>query len=716
MPERYRKNKRTGAVEVSWDDGATWESHAGDVPPKEERTGTRPSPVAAQAVQSRPFVDEPPAQPPPSVPTTPEVVDRPPADAVPDRNVFARAYDWIKRDLSKGLGTGVPPEVRGIALGTTLGVAPKIAPQIVGGLQEAVEFMHPVDEPGLPPREFGGGRSTDPDRPIGATLGDSIAEAERREYRESLERDPIRTGVGYVAGGAPIAAAAAPFMAPAVGESALVTLGKAMAGSGLLAGAQAAHTGDPATVAKQTAIGAAFPAALGGGGKVIGAAEDVLTEGASRARLAAATGQQPYGQFIRKLVKEKGRPKMVSMGEVIEETGMAGTGPVAHKTTYMRNAERVLAESGDDIARIQGTMRGSDVKVDLGPTISALRSKAKELRSVGDIEALSAAKELERRAQNYAQLSSTRGGKPLTPVQAEAKADAIMSRASREQNDLIEAGEQLGMSLDEIAEGTDEIFANAQRRADAAKSMVGRYETDYAQAHDLRKWLDGQAWNLRTGDALQRDKARMYREVATTVRRSIGDAIEEEAGAFARPLREANEAYEAASWVKMHGDAGSSSRTSTLTALGAGGLAHGVGGEGIPTAAMTFGAAEAIRRYGPGALATAQRTGARVAAAAPAVGAGLGRASGLAAGAAGGLATQPDEQPQLSGGPDIVAQSGGDEVARVLALLDADPEAFGDQGDAVKRAAESGDIRMMRFTIADAMKRQSQEQQIQGAY
>jgi hypothetical protein len=744
MPERYRKGKISG-VQVSWDDGETWESHTGPVPEKEERTGIRPSrgEAAPAAAESPPFVDEPPAQPSPAVPPTPEVVAEP--EAVPgEPNVFARAYDWVKQDLAKGLGTGVPPEVRGVALGSTFGVAPKIAPQIVGGIQEAMEFMHPVDEPGLPPREFGGGRSTDPDRPIGTTLGGSIAESEAREYQESIADEPIRTGVGYLAGQGPAALYAGLRMAPVAGEGALQSLGRAVIGSGAFSGAQAAHTGDPVEVAEHMAIGAAFPLALEGGGRTLGLAEDALREGASRFRLSAATGQLPYGRWIRRLVKEKGVPKMVRMGEVVEETGMAGAGPVAYKTTYMRNAPEVAESAGEQIAQIHGSMGGRGARVDLGPTIKRLRDGAKKVRadSMGDPDAIAIAQQMETRADNYATRTVSRGKTPLTTAKAEHKADAILTRATREQNDAIEAGRQLETPEAEIMNQVDEIWSAAQTRADEVMAMVDRpFETSYVDAHNLRQYVDSQAWSPRTGDAMQKQHADMFRDIGRTLRRSIGDAIEEEAPQFAKPLRAANEQYEAAMWVKMHGDAGSSSRTSTLAAVGAGGIAHGVGGEGIPTAVATFATAEAARRYAPGMLAAAQRYGARAAAGAPGFTAAGGRMAGVAAGTTAGFEgvetpdfepgpapppafppppiegqpQQPPQQPQESPDPGAFGQQGPQsdpEVQRVLQLLEADPEAFGEQSGAVKAAAEAGNIRAMRFTIANAMRRQREQQSI----
>ena len=660
----------------------------------EDRAPEAPS---AEVVPSTPFVDDTPqAAPGPPIPAFETFEDIEPQD---DRNVFARAYDWVKRDLSKGLGTGVPPEVRGIAAGTTAGFAPSVAPAIVGGIQETLELMHPVDEPGLPPREFGGGRSTDPDRPIGRTLGAEVAQAEAREYEEAFEQEPLRTGVGYALGSAPLFAAAAPVLAEA---GAL----RGAAGTGILGGAQALHTGDPVEVAKSTALGAGIPVPLTGAGRAAGAAEEGLRSAASRSRLAAATGQRPFGAAIKRLRKDK-PGAMERMGEAVEESGMAGRAPIASQTTYAENVEGILQSSGEEIGAIQSAMRGSGTKVDLGPTIAALRTEGRRLRALPDSRAKAQGEALIEKADEYTAITVTRGKPPPTVAQAEKRADAIMSRAAKEQNEAIEAGRQLGTSPQEVIEQTDEIFRLAQVRADRAKAMVERpYETDYAKAHDLRKWLDNEAWNNRTGDAAASQWAREARDISKNVRTAIGDAIEEEAPQFAAPLRKANEAYEAASWVKQHADAGGGAGTSRVFAGGVGGMGLLAGDPlgGAQAGLTTFVGMEGLRRYGPGAAASGARALQRGAGGLSRLSPSVGQAAGLAAGTARGVG-----QIEPSAGP---GPQSNPEVDRVLKMLETDPEAFGELSSGVKEAAEAGDIRRMRFIIARARQQEQRQQSI----
>lgn len=669
---------------------------------------------------------------------TPEPVGAPQQPA-PERGMWSRAWEGMKgipgrvaadyeqlTERPAEMFEEVMPEVRGIARGTTLNLGAKYGPQAQGYIAEGLESVLPVDEPGTPPREYASGG-----------LRQEAEQAERADYEQQLEEHPIRTGAGFIAGAAPLAAYAAPYVTPAVGgglvEGTLpAQFAKAAAGLGLLGAAETAHTEDPAQMVAAGGMSALVPSVLKKTGEVAGAAVPALRQAASRARLSAVTGQREHGAQMSKLARQKGEDKLTRMGEVVEESGISGTGmrPI-YKTEAMRNADVARGEAGRAIGEIQMDLGQRGSRVDMGPTLEALRSEGNRLLRMAPRRAKQQGQELLDMADDLATGTRSRGRRPPTHAEAQKRADNIMNRATKDANDATEAGQQTGLSPDEIIAQTDEIFSRAQSRADDAMQMVDRpYETDYAKAHELRQWLDNEVWSNRTGDANATQYAESARSIASNLRRAIAETIEDEAPEVATPLRKANETYEAAEWIRQKGDAGGAGGLVKHVALATGagaGMASGdlaTGGLGY---LGTMAAGKAAHRYGPataaGGTRALQRGAKLMSEAAPGAWAPTGVGTAVGAGAltesspyaAAGRAMSPQQAPQQPPGEDVAAQpmsskEANAEIQRVMQYLEADPQMFGDADSEVRRAAESGNILQMRAIIKNARQQQGATQ------
>ena len=639
-----------------------------------------------------------------------------------DRNIFARSWDalkggageaadWIQGDVEKGFGQNVPPEVRGIARGTTGNNAPAWGSYAQGKIASGLESAFPVDDEGVPRREYESGRSTDPNRDPGKSLGLVTEEAERAEYDRVNRDEPFRSGVGEAYGSTPYYLAAGMAAAP---EAALTRAQNFAKAAGAFSGTETALAASegPETALKRGAFAAAIPPAFEGAGTWLAKQEPKLAHLASRSRLAAATGTMPFGAPAKKLVRDKGAEKLTRMGEVVEEQMTKGRGPM-YKTDYEEQIEPMLRESGKEIGAIQQTMGESGARVDIGPLIASLTREGKKEIGLGMAAATTRGRRLLEMADEFKALTETGVGRRITPGMAEKRAEAIRRNAVTEQNTVIEGGREMGMADDEIIQMTDQIAASAERRAEAVLRRVDTpYEVNYQKAHDLRSRYDKEAWNNRTGDASASEWAADAREVAGDLRSAISETIEMEAPQFAGPLRSANERYEAAAWLKHNANVGSSSRTSQLTAMGAGGLASGLGvgmasgpSAGITTGLGTMAAAEGVRRYGPGVTATTQRALSRGAG-------GFSRNAGpLGVGTAAAVGSATNLSPRAS-----MIGDGGDgdvsgEVERVLKMAENDPEAFGELTNAVVEAAQeaeqTGDPTRMRMIIV-ASRRQGE--------
>jgi hypothetical protein len=298
MSEPIRKTNARGIPVVSYDDGQTWDRD-------EER--------AQVATQEKQPVQTVPAATPSPVVTVPApiqpTVTQPAVSRETEPSFWSKAHQALTGD--RGALEVLEPEVKGVALGSTMGYAPKAAP-ILGAIAEGMEAIAPVDEPGLPARGYARG-----------SLGAETEAAERSAYQQATEQHPVRTGIGYAAGSAPIFAAAAPYAAPVAGASRAANFAKAATGMGTIGAAQAAHTGDPAEIATSAGISAvAGPAAEAAGARAKDAAKwaaEVVGESADMWR---ASSVGAYGAQLKKLAQEKGPEYVRELGKAIERLGI----------------------------------------------------------------------------------------------------------------------------------------------------------------------------------------------------------------------------------------------------------------------------------------------------------------------------------------------------------------------------------------------------------
>lgn len=288
---RVQRNKRTGELRVSYDDGATWQAVA--LPPAADTGTSDPEPDAGDPgePQEPPEPTHPPS--PPAGAATPSVPQaagggplqtQPPPDAYGDW--LARAGRWAGEtatDFGRSLG--------GLANSATPAVAAMLTPEVDDGT-------------GIP-REYAAGSAT----------GDMI-DQNRRDAAEAAQRSPIATGAARgLSTAAQLIPAAAAGAAPVVGWE---TLGQAVAPA-VLAGAidrggaaldprkpveqWGAETYDPGAMATDATVGMAIPAGL----KAVSGLPQAVTEpiraaafrnrgaaaGASGAELAKQELRQP---------------------------------------------------------------------------------------------------------------------------------------------------------------------------------------------------------------------------------------------------------------------------------------------------------------------------------------------------------------------------------------------------------------------------------------
>ena len=366
---RVQRNKRTGELRVSYDDGATWQPVAlpGQGAPAPDPTLTpgreTPTPVPRETVA--------PAQ--PSAPRGFGDWLTEGAGMVGD--AAGRFVDHLGVPSMDDVAQTGADLVRGVGRGVTFdAMAPASA-----ALTPTVD-----DGTGIP-REYAAG-SPDAD----------LTQQRRREDAEAQARSPLATaagrGLGTAAVLAPAAAAAIPAAGGAAATTGLGTVAQAAlpaVAAGALARGGAAmdpnrsfgdwmgEVADPNAVALDATIGAGVPAVGGLVAEGATAAAPVLRGAANRTR-AAASGA--YGGELKKLREAKGPQAADELGDAIERTGIRPSGFVPKSArSYMEGSERVREELGDTIGQSLTQFDDLNVRTPRADVESGLLGKARAL-------------------------------------------------------------------------------------------------------------------------------------------------------------------------------------------------------------------------------------------------------------------------------------------------------------------------------------------------
>lgn len=300
------------------------------------------------------------------------------------------------------------------------------------------------------------------------------------------------------------------------------------------------------------------------------------------------------------------------------------------------------------------------------------------------------------------------------------KAAPIVQKTGERIGELNTAATQAGVRVDiePVAAGI-EAEANALKQVSGlpdvqreASEMLGvaqglRQTSDmsFAQAHKLRQWLDSKVWSNQKASFANPEagqKAQMYRELAGKIRERINVGLNDAGqGEIAQALRQANREYEAAAFALNAASKRSAreggNQALSMQSLIAGGTVGGGGAlmsdpikAGIAGAGTAL-ATEGVKRYGNAAAATGMRGVERglMSLARPAAPATRTLGS-LARGGVAASATPP---------------AASYDPATVLAMIDENPDAFGQLTPQVQAAAQSGNLQQMNEAIAYASRR-----------
>ncbi len=534
-------------------------------------------------------------------------------------------------------------------------------------------------------------------KPTGETAYSAAYRGRQSELAEQEAAQPVASGLGTAVG---VGAVTAPFSIAAMptATGALVAEG-ALATGALAAGESEAQ--DPVSmatdVAPQAAVGGMANAMLPGAANL--AARGVnklggLARNSGAGRRLASWGA--YGSDVRALAQAKGRDSVERIASRGEDMGLGGLRSW-HQTE--KQALPLVEQKGAEIAGLHEAAERVGVRVNLGPIADTLESQAKQLRRTSNLpDMIREADELESFA---AGLRSQ--GRRITPQQAASRAERAVNKAVEEGNAIIESARGGGK------EAEDAALAEAQRLFSEAETRGARMmhraeypdEVPFSTAHELRRWLDGKVWQNRKAtlsDPNAGQKAEQYRAIASDLRGRIGEGLD---GAGATDVREAlssaNADYEAAAFAldaatkRTMREAGNwpVSPVSAITGSTAGGMGLASGDpSALGYAAATAAATEAAKRYGNSAVATGLRGGgdALQSLARPMVPASRAVTGTARRGAVAAASPEPSAGMSIS-------------PADALAIIEGDPNAFGPNTQAVKAAAEAGDVERMQMAM-----------------
>jgi hypothetical protein len=594
------------------------------VPSAGSATGQTPPPQPGAAARD-PYFDQqrtlanqsPSYQTPNQTPVSHETVSpaKVPTDRrwVPEdtRGVFRKAYDSLRETSPEGA-------VRGVALGTTGGYAPRFAPQLVGAVQAGLERVAPVDDPEVPTRSY----------PEGSLRAATTA-SDRSAYGQAESQSPIATGVGKAIGTTPYYLAAAPYAAAVKGASFAANAARA---SGVLGGVGALekmHTGDPLEIAK----GAGFNAALGAGSHYVGgkvsqladAAEGALEKGADMWRAASAGA---YGAQLKNLIQERGPEYVRELGKAIERLHIDQRGAESMLPRWFpQGAESIMGRAGT-------------VRREIGSKIGSIIDEA--TAAGGGTHRVYVSRSLRQAAK---QLEGP-NGIAIVPSD-QGKAAALRDAAAR-----VEANGEKFMSNRELfdlkkAFESEAGFSGLKTPGETATAR------GYEAAADVPRKLNLQTIRRQQGE-----------EVGSRL-----EAAKEDFG-FAKTAEDLAQGR----YYKELGN-----QIVSLPSAG-----HGVSGAAIggPVgAAAGIAASQGLKHYGRDVGASAMRSGQELAGEVSRAALTGREVLPLAAGVAGATTTPPEAQ-------------------RALVKLQADPRAFGDLSNAVRQAAQEGDVRRMNYLIS----------------
>jgi hypothetical protein len=293
------------------------------------------------------------------------------------------------------------------------------------------------------------------------------------------------------------------------------------------------------------------------------------------------------------------------------------------------------------------------------------------------------------------------------------RAAPVVERAGQQIGDLNEAATQAGVrvNLKPVAEAIDaqaqqlrsmSSLPGVQNEADelsrTASALMQDADLSFAQAHQLRKWLDSKVWSNQKAsfaDPAAGAAAERYRELAGQLRGRMDAGLQDAGqGEVAQALQAANREYEAAAFAlnaaskRTAREAGNQalSMQSLIsgTAVGGGGVMTGNPVEGLVGGASAALASEGVKRYGNAATATGLR----------------GAERGLSRLARTRVPTAASSPLRRGVAATAGAPSGSSmDPATVLATIDQDPEAFGQLTPQVREAALRGDVEQMNAAI-----------------
>lgn len=440
---KVQRNKRTGEMRVSYDEGATWAPVA--LPPPPTPAGD-PKPAPTPMPPPAP-VAPPPATPPPAATPSPSsgpLIAQPPPKSSGDLGGYIAQK---LGDFGRGVG-------RGLTFDAMAPAAAIVTPEIDDGT-------------GIP-REYAAG-SAEAD----------LEASNRRDQAEAEQRSPYATaagrGLGTAVALAP-AAAAAP-AAVAGGAGAASTLGTAVVpavASGALsrAGAQMSTTKpleqylsevlDPRAAALDATVGLAVPAGAqltadvaGGLGTGSRAASEWLR---GRAAGAGSLGESSERQLAQTLGVPRGNSVTREVGRRVEELGLPGASPLpmtrgGYGDAAEAKAKELGPQLGDVLDRASGTPQ-LRVGIPKSSVTSRLRADADELAETPGPDAAAKRRALERALK--ADLEGTPYGNQsvLTP---------------RDLHDLKKAAEKAGGFKQGEAPAPPSRLASKEGNRDAAR-------------------------------------------------------------------------------------------------------------------------------------------------------------------------------------------------------------------------------------------------------
>jgi len=559
-------------------------------------------------------------------------------------------------DAGEAIGEGALDTARGAAQGATYGFGEEIASRLVPEIDDGTGI----------PREYAAGSAQE-----------SMQESMRAANQESRDRSPVLYGGGEILGMAPSiiasgggSTASAPLAARVLANA---KAGATISGISATGHSEADNVADRLWDGLEGAeTGAAFGGGLTGAGalfaKAAGPVGEYLGAAANQWRGKAAGG---YGAMHTNLERQRGPGYIAELGEFAEQQGL-------HKRPGSQSRLGLTA-MGAGAGTAVGAGHGA-LSAEPGGRWEGAKEGGKEGLVYGTLLGALAPSGPATYAANARPLVEKLGN-----IIGQSVDDATQQVYGFPKSTFIR---QLSQYKGTIPDNTT-AEASMRRIVDGLIAKARKHPDEYFTPRQLQglkdSYKESAGFPPHAGTPMKDARAhRVHRGALRVPRNALETTMTEQA------LPETSQAYLAArpqygmakDVAGISGKRASQESGNAVVSLPAMASGHFGGGVGYET----------MKRYGSDIAATALRGGQRTAEGVGSAGRALG-ASGRSGQFAGGASTVAGEETTEQ------------QLDRMRNLVERDPEMFGEQADAVRQAIDSGDLRMAKMTIVDALNR-----------